>query len=68
VELTVSDKATQDATITSADFFFDPEGDGSYAQFRSTDPVVTVAPGRTGHAAVDLLKATGRNGAAGPSR
>jgi len=42
------------ATITSADFFVDLEGDGSYLQHTSADPTVTVTAGMWGYADVIL--------------
>lgn len=54
VKLIVNEKADKSATITSADFYFDPEGKGSFEKFSSSDPVVIVAPGDTNYAKVDL--------------
>ena len=42
------------ATVTSADFFVDLEGDGSYLQHSSADPTFTVAQGEWGYADVAL--------------
>jgi hypothetical protein len=55
VQLIVNQKADLDATITSADFYYDFDGKGSYKESSSADPIVTVAPGETGYAKVDLL-------------
>ena len=55
VKLLVNQNADLNATITSADFYYDPDGDGSYKKFSSTNPIVTVAPGETGYAKTDLL-------------
>ncbi len=41
----VDPAASTDATITSADFYQDFDGDGSYDVVSSTDPPVTIAPG-----------------------
>ena len=55
VQLVVNEQADVNATITSADFYYDPDGDGSYKKFSSANPVVTVAPGDTGYVAVNIL-------------
>jgi hypothetical protein len=54
VALSVDASAKASATITSADFFADLNGDGLYSVVSSTDPVVTVAPGKTGYAVVRM--------------
>ncbi|MBN1919384.1 MAG: right-handed parallel beta-helix repeat-containing protein [Verrucomicrobia bacterium] len=46
VKLTVADGAGSNGTITSADFHYDPDGDGVYSVISSTDPTVVVIPGR----------------------
>lgn len=55
VELKLSSKANTNASITSADFFLDPEGDGSYEEYFYSGPAVTIAPGTKGHVVVDVL-------------
>ncbi|MBN1918300.1 MAG: right-handed parallel beta-helix repeat-containing protein [Verrucomicrobia bacterium] len=54
VKLSLADGAGSNATITSADFFYDPEGDGTYLMVSSTDPTVTVTPGHSGFATVQI--------------
>ena len=55
VQLIVNQKADLNATITSADFYYNPDGDGSYKKISSADPIETVAPDESGYATVDLL-------------
>ena len=55
VQLSVNDKADLSAAITSADFYYDPDGDGAYKKFSSSGPVVTVAPGTKASVAVEVL-------------
>ena len=45
VYLRVDANATTNATITSADFYHDLDGDGAYLVVSSTDPIVSIAPG-----------------------
>lgn len=54
VRISLGGSADSSATVTSADFYFDPTGTGSYRIFSSADPVVSVGPGETGFAAVKL--------------
>ena len=54
VQLILNKKADSNATITSADFYYDPDGEDSYKKYSSTEPVVTVAPGDTGYVAIDI--------------
>ncbi len=54
VKLYVTASAGSNATIKSADFYYDPEGDGSYQKYSSADPDVLVRPGSEGYAAVDI--------------
>ncbi|MBN1919570.1 MAG: right-handed parallel beta-helix repeat-containing protein [Verrucomicrobia bacterium] len=54
VRLTLSSSAGSNATITSADFHYDPLGDGDSMIFSSPDPTVTITPGHTGHATVQI--------------
>lgn len=55
IQLSVSARADLNATITSADFYYDPDGDGSYKKFSSTDPLVTVVPGDIGYVSVEVF-------------
>lgn len=50
----VSSAASEDGTISSADFYVDFDNDGSYQTFSSTDPVVTVVKGTTDYAALQF--------------
>lgn len=52
VKLGVSSSADSAATLSSADFFYDPEGDGEYTEYASPDPSVIVKPGNADYAAV----------------
>ncbi len=54
VELSVHEDATGSATMTSADFYQDADGDGVYEEVASTDPTVTVPVDDTGFATVLL--------------
>ncbi|MBN1919385.1 MAG: right-handed parallel beta-helix repeat-containing protein [Verrucomicrobia bacterium] len=54
VRLRVVSGAGSSGTITSADFYYDPEGDGSYMVFSSADPTVWVSPGGSGCATVQI--------------
>jgi hypothetical protein len=54
VKLSVPDKPGSSGTITSADFFYDYEGNGIYQMISSTDPTVTVTPGNSGYATVEI--------------
>jgi len=54
VELRVHEDATGSATMTSADFFQDADGDGVYEDVASTDPTVTVPVDDHGFATVML--------------
>jgi len=54
IKLCVKTMAGSSATITSADFYYDPEGDGNYTQYSSKDPTVIVAPGSEGYATVEI--------------
>ena len=56
VELLVDPSAESNATITSADFFYSPKGDGKYIKYSYSNQVVTVEPGSTGYAAVEIKK------------
>jgi len=49
-QLRVDAHATTSGTITSADFYEDLDGDGTYWSTSSTDPTVTVGPGAIGYA------------------
>ncbi len=55
VTLEVNGSATSHASMTSAEFFFDPEGDGTFTTYLSSDPTVVVAPGQQGHAMVHVV-------------
>ncbi|MCX6355893.1 MAG: clostripain-related cysteine peptidase [Candidatus Aureabacteria bacterium] len=52
VKLNVSSSASSNGTITSAQFYHDLDGDGSFQTATSGDPTVTVSPGSTGYADV----------------
>lgn len=54
VQLSLDDSADSNATITSADFYYDHNGDGSYEVFHSTDTTVIVTPGSTEYATVQI--------------
>jgi len=54
VSLNVDTTAVANATITSTDFFGDPDGDGLYVQLTSTNPPLTVMPGETAYATARL--------------
>ncbi len=51
-QLTLSGSAGSDATITSAVFFHDFDGNGAFDSVASSDPTVVVGPGGTGYATV----------------
>jgi hypothetical protein len=53
-ELTVDSAATGDATITSADVFYAPQGRMNYTEYASKDLVMTVSPGKKGYATVQI--------------
>jgi len=54
VKYSISSLAGTNATITSAQFFHDFDGDGNYLSVSSTDPTVTIAPGQVGYARVSF--------------
>lgn len=54
VKLSVHSSAGSSATITSADFYYDSEGNGIYTKFSSTDPTVTILPGGIGYAITEI--------------
>ncbi len=55
VKLSVSGTSGSNGTITSADFYYDYDGDGIYQMVSSTDPTVTVTPGNSGYATVYIV-------------
>jgi hypothetical protein len=55
VQLSLNSTAAKNAEITSADFYYDHDGDGSFNKYSSTDPMVIVKPGETGYAAVKII-------------
>ncbi len=55
VQLRVDSIANSYATITSVDFFYDPDEDGSYRKLSSLDPIVTIEPGDIGSATVKIF-------------
>jgi len=50
VSLALGASASTGATITSADFYEDVDGNGVYNHVASTDPTVTIGPGASGSA------------------
>lgn len=54
IKLCVNTSAGSTATITSADFYYDPDCDGNYIKYSSTDPTVIVAPGCKGYVTVEI--------------
>jgi len=54
VKLSVDSRAAGPASMTSADFYFDPDGDGIYSKYSSKNPAVLVEPGREGFASVKI--------------
>jgi hypothetical protein len=54
VQLNLDKTANLNATITSADFYYDSDGSDSFIQVSSTQLVVTVAPGESGYASVNI--------------
>ena len=54
VTLRVLADAQANGTITSADFHYDPDGDGVCEVIPSKEPTVTVAPGSAGSAGVQI--------------
>ena len=58
VRLQVGNGASTSGTISNADFYYDFDGDGTYATASSTNPPVTVKANRTGYASVRFVAAT----------
>lgn len=54
VQLNVQASAAESGTITSADFYYDFDGDGMFSCASSSDPVVTVGAGATDYATVSF--------------
>ncbi len=59
VRLVINSDASAAGTVTSADFYHDFDGDGSFIMVSSSDPTVTVNPGNTGHATVAFSSSGG---------
>lgn len=58
VRLQVGNGASTSGTISSADFYYDFDGDGTYATASSTNPPVTVKANKTGYAPVRFAAAS----------
>jgi len=56
----VSSSATTTGIITSADFYHDFDGDGTFQHLTSSTPPVTVNPGQTGYATVSFAVTANR--------
>ncbi|MFC2117156.1 hypothetical protein ACFLSY_00760 [Bacteroidota bacterium] len=56
VELFINSSGGSNATITSADFYYSPKADGNYITYSYKDKIVTVEPGNTGYAVVEIKK------------
>ncbi|MBN1185409.1 MAG: hypothetical protein JXB49_24200 [Bacteroidales bacterium] len=54
VELFVKSSAGSNATITSADFYYAPKGDGKYNKYSSKDVIINIIPGIKGYATVEI--------------
>lgn len=54
VKLDASSFSPSSADLSSAEFFYDPEGDGTFVSILSDDPPVVVAPGGTGYATAQI--------------
>ena len=50
VEVRVAGAASDSATVTSASFYADLEGDGTYTELPSADPTLSITPGSLGWA------------------
>ena len=59
VLLSVNRSASGNGTITSANFYQDVDGNGTYQLVASTNPTVTVGPNTTGQASASLAAPTG---------
>ena len=58
-QMSLSGSASGNGTITSAVFYYDFDGDGSFDSVASPDPTVTVSPGGTGYATVNFFWCSG---------